>query len=506
MSRNFIRFQAVSFGYSGAAEPLFSHLTMHAVRGWSGVIGANGAGKSTLLKLAAGILEPDKGLIEAPHRAIYCAQRTDEPPERFENFLSDFSKPANVLRDRLGIEFDWLYRWSTLSHGERKRTQVAVAQWQEPELLAIDEPFNHLDRDAREMIADSLKVFRGVGLLVSHDRDILDSLCYQSIFLDPPLTIVRPGGYSKATAAIEAERSAIENKREQEKREYKRLKKEATRRMEVESRSNGLKSKRGIPKKDHDAKSKRDLARLTGKDAIAGRLKQQMEYRLSQVKQRMDGMIVKKEYDMGIWFPESISRRNTLFDLPAGSLELAEGKTLAYPQLVMKPTDRIALTGGNGSGKSTLIETIMELLTLPTEHVTYVPQEISEEEAKKILEEVKRLPNEPLGFLMTVVRRLGSNPRQLLRSAAPSPGEMRKLQLALGLTRKPNLIVLDEPTNHMDLPSIQSLEQALAGCPCGLLMVSHDLRFLGALTTTEWNISSCGVLLVQNLKKTEIDY
>lgn len=496
MSRNFIRFQDVSFGYSGAEEPLFSHLIMHAAQGWSGVIGANGAGKSTLLKLASGLMEPDTGIIEAPQRAVYCAQRTDEPPERFEEFLSDFAKPANVLRDRLGVEFDWLYRWPTLSHGERKRAQVAVALWQEPELLAIDEPFNHLDRDARDMIAQSLKTFRGVGLLVSHDRDILDTLCYQCIFLDPPLAVVRPGGYSKAVAAVEAERSAIENKREQEKREYKRIKKEATRRKDVESRSNGLKSKRGIAKKDHDAKSKRDLARLTGKDATAGKLKQHMENRLNKVKQRLEGLNVKKEYDLGIWFPEAVSHRNELFHLPAGSLELGEGRRLEFPQLVMKPTDRVALTGGNGSGKSTLIVKILDSLTLPTEHVTYVPQEISKKEAERIMEDVKQLPNEPLGFLMTVVRRLGSNPRQLLRSSTPSPGEMRKLLLALGLTRKPHLIVMDEPTNHMDLPSIRCLEQALAGCPCGLMLVSHDRRFLGALTSTAWHIPRGGLLSV----------
>lgn len=72
----------------------------------------------------------------------------------------------------------------------------------------------------------------------------------------------------------------------------------------------------------------------------------------------------------------------------------------------------------------------------------------------------------------------------------PSPEEIKKLLLAAGIARKPHLIVMDEPTNHLDLPSIECLERALYDCPCGLLLVSHDHRFLGRLTEKEWHISS----------------
>ena len=90
---------------------------------------------------------------------------------------------------------------------------------------------------------------------------------------------------------------------------------------------------------------------------------------------------------------------------------------------------------------------------------------------------------------MTVISRLGSRPYRLLESAEPSPGETRKLLLAMGIAKEPHLIVMDEPTNHMDLPSIQCLEDALSDCPCGLLLVSHDLRFLRALTARRWDIT-----------------
>jgi ATPase subunit of ABC transporter with duplicated ATPase domains len=183
------------------------------------------------------------------------------------------------------------------------------------------------------------------------------------------------------------------------------------------------------------------------------------------------------------------SKRNTLFSVPADWLSLGGGKRLHFPDLTMKPDDRIALTGANGSGKSTLITHIMQSLNLNKDHVTYVPQEIDIDASQRIMTRARDLPNEKLGQMMTVVSRLGSRPHRLLESLEPSPGEIRKILLATGIANVPHLIVMDEPTNHLDLPSIECLENALIDCPCGLLLVSHDRRFLEALTRRRWHLS-----------------
>ena len=93
---------------------------------------------------------------------------------------------------------------------------------------------------------------------------------------------------------------------------------------------------------------------------------------------------------------------------------------------------------------------------------------------------------------MTAVSCLGSSPERLLASENPSPGETRKLLLALGIMRQPHLVVLDEPTNHLDLPSVECLEDALAACPCALLLVSHDARFLERLCRVRWQLEARG--------------
>jgi len=492
MSRLFVRFHHVIFVYPSAGEPLFSDLSLHLPCGWSGVVGANGAGKTTLLRLAAGHLTPEAGRVEAPPRAVYCPQRTDDVPRQLAELIGARTKSAGSIRDMLGVEEDWFGRWTTLSQGERKRAQVAVALWLEPDLLAVDEPTNHLDAQARDVLAAALRSFAGVGLLVSHDRTLLDSLCGQCVFLDPPDVTVRPGGVTKGMEAGEIEREAARRQHEQDRETYQRIRREAARRKGLAAAADRRRSKRGLGAKDRDAKGRKNLARATSKDAVGGKLCRQIDGRLERARRRSETSRVKKEYEVGIWLPGSTSKRNTLLDLPPSSLALGPCRQLTYPHLTIRPSDRIALTGINGSGKSTLVRRLLAVLDVPPEQVTCVPQEIDAGESRRLLDQARQLSGSQLGHLMNIVSRLGSRPDRLLASAEPSPGETRKLLLALGMVRTPHIVILDEPTNHMDLPSIEALESALADCPCSLLLVSHDERFLQQLTQIAWHIVSDG--------------
>ena len=167
MSPTFVRFHHVHFSFSTSSAPLLTDVSLHLGDGWTGVVGANGAGKTTLLRLATGALVPDAGTVERPPRCVYCPQRTDDPPDGLGAFSADPGRAAARLRERLAIGADWEARWDTLSHGERKRTQLAVALWADPDVLAVDEPTNHLDVEARALVTSALAGFGKVGLLVS---------------------------------------------------------------------------------------------------------------------------------------------------------------------------------------------------------------------------------------------------------------------------------------------------------------------------------------------------
>ncbi|HRX52120.1 MAG TPA: ATP-binding cassette domain-containing protein [Candidatus Krumholzibacteria bacterium] len=491
MPHTALRFRNVTFAHAHAAAPLLQDLTLHLDCGWTGVVGPNGVGKTTLLRLAVGELEPASGQVLRPEPALCCPQRTDDPPHGLADLLAALDGDAFRLRDRLGVEDDWLDRWPTLSHGERKRAQVAVALWREPLVLALDEPTNHLDRGARAMLRDALTAYRGVGLLVSHDRELLDDLCARCLFLDEGGAVLRPGGYGEGAVQAAQDAETAVQQRTKAKRELADLTREAGRRRDEAQQADGKRSKRGLARKDSDGRAAIDAARVSGKDGAAGRRLDQLSGRLAQAQQRLDQARVTKTYATGIWMAGAVSSRNTLLDVAAADLDLG-GRTLHVPPLTLRPTDRVALTGPNGGGKSTLLARLRPAVALPPERVVWVPQEIPLAESRTVLARARALPHDELGRVLTVVSRLGSRPERLLETDAPSPGEVRKILLALGIAAEPHLIVMDEPTNHLDLVSIECLEAALADCPCALLLVSHDRRFLEALTTTAWRIEPDG--------------
>ncbi len=484
-----VDFVTVFFTHQGMTTPLIENLSCHFPPGWTGIVGANGTGKSTVLKLAAGLLEPDAGEVRIPGFAIYCEQRTDQIPALFEDLVRAEDRDAVLIKSDLGIAADWAARWKTLSHGERKRAQVGVLLWRRPDVLCVDEPTNHLDIDARVLLAKALSKFRGAGLLVSHDRDLLDTLCRRCLFVEPPDTEMRRGGYTKAYAEKQREEESLRRKHEIARASRRKIEREAVKRREAASGADIRRSKRGLARGDHDAREKIDRARVTGKDAVAGKLLRQLRGRLRQARDKEEDVKTKKTYETGIWLPGARSKRDLLFFLREGKIEFGGGRSLVHPDLLMKPDGRVALTGPNGGGKSTLVRRIVESLDIPPERLTYVPQEIDVGESATIVDEARHLPRDKLGFMMTVVSRLGSRPHRLLESDEPSPGETRKLLLAMGIAREPHLIIMDEPTNHMDLPSIQSLEDALESCPCGLVLVSHDLQFLRKLARDRWDIT-----------------
>jgi ATPase subunit of ABC transporter with duplicated ATPase domains len=235
-----------------------------------------------------------------------------------------------------------------------------------------------------------------------------------------------------------------------------------------------------------------NLVRVSGKDGKAGRLAAQLDGRLRQAEERLDAVQPAKQYRLGIELTGEVSQRNWLLQLDSGKLSLGASRVLEFEKLVLGPEERVAIVGPNGTGKSTLVRHIIAHLNVPKDRVVYIPQEIGRVQTAEILKNVRQLPPARLGQVMTVINCLGSRPQRLLESTEPSPGELRKLQLALGMSQMPNLIVMDEPTNHLDLPSIECMEQALSQVRCALVLVSHDRRFLQRVTHTTWELRVSG--------------
>ena len=489
MSKSSLQFHRVTYFYETSSDPILDKVSVQIAHGWTGIIGGNGAGKTTFLRLACGQLTPTQGKVIIPQNTVYCDQRTDEIPIELSSFLQSSDAQARKLRGQLGLQSDWQSRWHTLSHGERKRAQIAIALWQKPQVLALDEPTNHIDLPTRQILIQSLIQFQGIGLLVSHDQKMLDRLCHQTLFIDMRKVSQYPGGYTQAIKLKDAEYQRMQRKRSKTRNQLTRLQCERKRRKVEAGKADRKRSKRGLSPKDSNGRAKRDLARVSGKDGQAGRRLNQLDGRYKRLQKQLNNTFVTKQTSSRITLQGEYARQDRLLRIKPGFLNMGHERTLHFPGLEMAPTDRIGLIGPNGAGKSSLIRYVIKHKAIPEKRLVYIPQEMDAAQAHEILCRIRQMPKLTRGQLLSYVACLGSDARRLLETERPSPGELRKLKLALGMTEAPYLIVMDEPTNHLDLPSIKALEKALSACHCALILVSHNLHFLRSLVTTIWQLA-----------------
>jgi ATPase subunit of ABC transporter with duplicated ATPase domains len=323
--------------------------------------------------------------------------------------------------------------------------------------------------------------------MVSHDREFLDTLCQHTLFLFPPDVELRRCPYSIAAMEIERERNYQNFCYLLAKKEVKKLKKKVTKQRAKAQRSDTRLSKSNLDAKDHDAKSKKNLARYSGKDGIEGQTHRRLKSRLEKAQTKQDTIRFVKKKPLGISIKEDRQSRNFPIIIKTTEISLGKNKLLRLPELTIQRNEKIGIVGDNGSGKSTFVNYFIESSKIATEQIVYIPQEIPVEKSKLIVKEIQNYGDIKLGQMMTMISRLGSDPTHVLETEIPSPGEVRKLMLAEGIIKNPSLIIMDEPTNHMDLPSIQCIETALNECTCALLLVSHDLILLQNIVHYFWH-------------------
>ncbi len=490
-------FDQVSFAYAGGDE-ILRDISFTASTGWTALVGDNGAGKTTLLGLATGALVPVHGAVRRTHIASIAvvAQRVDEPDDAISELAWKFDRDALRVRARFGLGDDDVARWATLSPGERKRWQLAAALASDPDLLIVDEPSNHLDATALALAADALTSFGGVGIVVSHDRELLDRLAYQTVRLEHGTARTWPGGYTAARGAWESEAAAARARREQlagERRRAERYLADSRRREQSASRAMST-SARMRNVNDSDAKTIGANNLASWAAANAGRQVQRAHTRVVAAQDAEASVVIARERGAPIAFAGDLAARRWVVQLELAALRAGDRMLARDVRLAVARDERVWLRGDNGAGKTTLIGELLARCTLPPERVFTLPQDLSREAGDELAATVRSLDRRARGRLGQLVDSLGIDPARATSSAAPSPGETRKLALALGLVGEPQLIVLDEPTNHLDVGSIERLETAIAGYPGALVLVSHDARFAQALCATSWTIADQRVL------------
>ena len=526
-----IQIHTISFSYPDSAVTLFEDFS--AVIGttggtgtgsWTCIAGANGCGKTTLLHLIAGTYIPSAGSISSGP-AVYCAQNCSELPEKAYTSFWDADNDVRRFFSIMGIREEQFDRWETLSGGEKKRIQIACALTEQPPVLLLDEPTNHLDAASKRQILNALSLYTGTGVIVSHDRAFSDELCTSTLYLFRPAVSFSggadgvqgktyAGGLGRALSLRDEESAAA--RAEWQKGDNSAAKAESLSdkwKREAEHAANRLRKSIAVKKGDHDAASRIDAARISGKDRVAGDTGKRFSTRFEQAAVKRDSIAkpLSRKEGFSIDVPETDSYvPEILLTLEAQTLSPGGGTagntySLEMPKLLIRRKSRIALTGENGTGKTMLVHKITDILS--GRPYFYLPQEVSEAETIHVIERFESLEDTPRGQVLSTVYRMGSEPDLLLSGQHAgrnqiSPGELRKLMIAMAVcgcsensqTNIPlQLLILDEPTNHMDISSTQSLESALHAVECALLVISHDEVFLENTGCNEkWHITRSG--------------
>ena len=459
--------------------PLLDGASLSVQRGDKlGLIGRNGSGKSSLLKLIAGSIHADDGLIQRED-GLYCVAVEQEPhlTERESLYLSllaraDLSaspeEPAawqtladiRAWLDRFGLEPDRPLQG--LSGGERKRAALALAFALKPDLLLLDEPTNHLDLAAIRLLEESMERV-STSIVITHDRHFLDRVVNRIVELERGILRNYPGRFADYQR-LRADQWAAED--------------QALRRFDRFWAEEETWIRQGV-----EARRKRNQGRVRRLEALR-EAREARRQRVGQVKMRLDS-------------GERSGKQ--VLECTSLSYQTPNGRVLVKSlDWVLMRGDRVALIGPNGIGKSTLIRLALGQLK-PTEgqvkqgtqwQLAYFDQMREQlDEERSVAQTISPGSDwiDIAGKRMHVMSYLGDFLFSPRRAQSPvktlSGGERNRLLLARLFARPANLLILDEPTNDLDLETLELLESSLQEYEGSVLLVSHDRAFMDAVAT-----------------------
>lgn len=478
--------------------------------GWKvGLIGRNGTGKSTLLRLVRESLQESDSAIRIGKAAkmgwvaqeVEASDRTllDETlaadteraqlmhesetvtdPDRLANVFerltatdawSGEARAASILTGLGFSQSDLGRACREFSGGWRMRAALAGVLFAEPDLLLLDEPTNYLDLEGAAWLEAYLKRYPHTVLLVSHDRELLNNAVTHTLALEHLKLTVHPGNYdswqrkrAEKLAQAEAQKSKQDKQREHLQSFVDRFRAKASKATQAQSR-------------------------------------------IKMLEKMQEVVIPLEERTHPFDFPEPEELASPLFVLDGADLGYSAGDpVLTDVNLRVDHDDRIAIVGANGQGKSTLVKAIADRLPLLEGNrvaarkveIGYFSQDQLDElsEGQNAIDHVRRIrPQASEGQLRSIVAQIGFN-RDKAETKVEKLSGGEKVRLLLGLTalKKPHILILDEPTSHLDIDSREALIHALNDYQGAVLLITHDVYLAEATAERLWLVHNLSLI------------
>ncbi|MEV6000565.1 ABC-F family ATP-binding cassette domain-containing protein [Streptomyces griseomycini] len=511
--------------------PVFEGLDVSFGPGRTGLVGVNGSGKSTLLKLISGELAPADGTVRvagevgylpqnvtldtalrvdealgiaARRAALHAIEAGDVAEEHFETVGDDWDVEERALATlgELGLGHIGLDRTvGEVSGGESVLLRLAALLLRRPDVLLLDEPTNNLDLYARRRLYEAVAGWPGVMVVVSHDRELLE-LVDQIADLRSGEVTWYGGNFSAYEEALAVEQEAAERMVRVAEADFRKQKRE------LADAQVKLARRKRYGQKMWDSKREPKIvmgARKRAAQESAGKHRIMHEEKLAEARERLDEAVeaVRDDDEIRVDLPHTaVPPGRTVLTLQ--DLGLAYGARV-HGGLDLRGPERVALIGRNGAGKTTLLRTIAgELEPVSgetTAHVPlrFLPQRLDVLDGElTVAENVARFAPDATNnrIRARLARFLFRGARADQKAATLSGGERFRATLAALMLAEPapQLLMLDEPTNNLDMASVRQLTTALESYEGALIVASHDLPFLESIGITRWLLMEEGEL------------
>lgn len=465
-----------------------------------GLVGPNGSGKSTLMKVLARIIPPTSGKVLGSASSYYVPQM-DLPLFSSETKLFDYLSASldewweitNILESRFGTTIDVDRELRTLSGGELVKLHLAIAIALRPAVLFLDEPTNHLDLPSLEILSEFLLRYEGAVVVVSHDPFFLDRITNTIWEIDDKQVKKYGGSYSdyRTQKAL-----ILEGQMRQHDEAKKQLKKTKTAIQKEQKRAAAsLKTGRRL-KHDRSLSALEKGYFAEQASGSAGTKKKQLDADMELHANKVEATKAKKRGKAAIELgSDTESHGRTLLRIHNFSALLPDGRQLvAGAELDISYGDRISLAGVNGVGKTILIRMLLDTSHLPAVGDHYLADGLS----KVYLSQKYEIVDPRLSLLENMRKANSHLSPELLRrqlgnfmfytdevvnklAGVLSGGEVARLAFAMITAAPIDLLVLDEPTNNLDIETIDSIVNALDNFKGAVIVISHNVDFLSQL-------------------------